>query len=442
MEEQYYRDRVHLHHLMQTQPAWSTRQYAEATGRSLGWVKKWKARLRAAPDDPQVLRGRARRAHHLRAPFHPEVVQRILALRDTLPHQLGRVAGPLAIRYYLHADEALLAAGHRLPRSSRTLWRILCQHGRIHTPAPHLPQPWPAQEPLQSWQFDFKDVRTVPPDPEGKRQHVVEALNVVDEGSSLVMGAVVRGDFTSETALLALAHVLEARGVPRQVTFDRDPRFVGSWSGRDFPTPFVRFWMTLGVQVVVCPPQRPDRNAFVERYHRAYDEECLRQDWPTDLASAQAATARYVQFYNHDRPHQGRRCANQPPARALAAHPALAQLPALPTEVDPDAWLRQIQGRAYPRRLDANGSFQLDGRTYYVKAALAKHTVLAQLDAFAREVVVYHGGQLLKRCALRGLYGQSMAWADYLQAIALEARSHWATLLYHQRRRRALANPA
>jgi hypothetical protein len=31
---------------------------------------------------------------------------------------------------------------------------------------------------LTSWQLDFKDVSTVPADPDGKRAHVVEVLDV------------------------------------------------------------------------------------------------------------------------------------------------------------------------------------------------------------------------------------------------------------------------
>jgi transposase len=56
---------------------------------------------------------------------------------------------------------------------------------------------------------------------------------------------------------------VRAQGLPDRITFDRDPRFVGSATARDFPAPFVRFWACLGVDVIVCPPHHPDKNAFV-----------------------------------------------------------------------------------------------------------------------------------------------------------------------------------
>jgi hypothetical protein len=44
MEEAFYADRVHLQRLLEEHPDWKKRRYAEATGRSVGWVKKWKKR--------------------------------------------------------------------------------------------------------------------------------------------------------------------------------------------------------------------------------------------------------------------------------------------------------------------------------------------------------------------------------------------------------------
>ena len=72
---------------------------------------------------------------------------------------------------------------------------------------------------------------------------------------------------------------------------DRDPRFVGRPQGRDFPSPFIGFWQCLGVEVVVCPPRRPDKNCCVERYHRSYSDECLTLQRPAPLAEVREVTA-------------------------------------------------------------------------------------------------------------------------------------------------------
>jgi hypothetical protein len=36
-------------------------------------------------------------------------------------------------------------------------------------------------------QTDFKDITTVPPDPQGKQQHMIETLNFVDAGTSTLL---------------------------------------------------------------------------------------------------------------------------------------------------------------------------------------------------------------------------------------------------------------
>jgi hypothetical protein len=54
--------------------------------------------------------------------------------------------------------------------------------------------------PMEEIQLDFKDATSVPPDPDGKQQHVVEICNFVDAGTSTWLMAEARSDFHAETA--------------------------------------------------------------------------------------------------------------------------------------------------------------------------------------------------------------------------------------------------
>ena len=99
---------------------------------SLGWVKQWKKRLQEAdPEDPQVLHSRSRARTHPPARISEPVVERIIQMRDAPPEGLQRTPGPKAILYYLPRDPEL--QGERLPRSSRTIYRILGA-SRTHRP--------------------------------------------------------------------------------------------------------------------------------------------------------------------------------------------------------------------------------------------------------------------------------------------------------------------
>jgi hypothetical protein len=217
MEAQWQADRATLRTLLRTQPHWTLADLAQAVGRSLSWVKKWVKRLRtAAVGDLQVLRSRSRARRHPPASLSPLVVERILA-----------------IRYYLEQEQELRERGAYLPRSTRTIWRLLRTHGRILPPEQRVHQPVERPDPLTSWQLDFKDVSTVPADPDGKHAHVVEVLDAVDVGTSILLDAQVHEDFSAETALEAVARIVQCYGLPVQVTVDRDPV---SWAANNSAT--------------------------------------------------------------------------------------------------------------------------------------------------------------------------------------------------------------
>src|SRR3712207_2119040 len=108
------RTRSQLRALLETHPEWSVPELAAQLGRSVGWVKKWRRRLRAAPPgDEAVLRGLSRARRQPPPCVARAVVDRILEFRDRPPANLQRVPGPKAILYYLHQDRELAASGAR-----------------------------------------------------------------------------------------------------------------------------------------------------------------------------------------------------------------------------------------------------------------------------------------------------------------------------------------
>lgn len=421
MEEQWLADRQRLQHLLQTRPDWTRQDLADATSRSVGWVKKWTKRLRTAPpSDPSVLVSRSRARTTPPPRLSDPVVARILEIRDQPPLNLGRIPGPKAILYYLHLDAATTLNGERLPRSSRTIWLVLHQHQRILLTPTRSRTPVERPEPLSDWQLDFKDASTVPADPEGKRQHVIEVLDTVDCGTSLLVNAQPRPDFSMATAIAAVAQTVQESGLPERVTFDRDARFVGGTLHADAPSPFVRFWLCLGVTVNVLPPRRPDLNAFVERYHRSYDEECLQVHRPADLDAVATITARYKQHYNEERPHQGLSCGNQPPRTAF---PDLPARPATPALVDPDRWIEVLDGKRYVRKVQQNTSVLLDTQRYYVNRELVGQQVMLIVEASDRTLRIEHKGKEVRRVPLQGIGRGHCSFEQFVEQLCEEART-------------------
>jgi transposase InsO family protein len=433
-EAELVADRAHLRKLLRAHPTWPYQEYADQIGRSYDWVKKWAKRLLAAPPDNEaVLWSRSSARKHLALPLHPAVIEQILDIRDHPPEHLKRTPGPRAILYYLHRNQALLEAGLRLPRSTRTIWEILHAHGRIAEQKRREHVPVERPEPLSSWQLDLKDASTVPSDPEGKKQHVVETFDILDTGTSLALAVAPDENYTAETVFTPVVDTLRQYGLPDVVGFDRDPRFVGSASGRDFPTPFVRFWQCLGVEVYICPPRRPDKNAFVERFHRSLGSECLDTHRPTDVGQVREVTSAYHQHYNWERPNQAITCGNRPPR---VAFPTLPVRPEVPAFVNPDGWLRAVQGERYARKVKSDGRVVIGERYYYVQKALAGEHVVLEVDADTGELVVWHREVPIKRLELKGLRNMPLTFDAFVDQLRQEARQAWrqTQMALHARR--------
>lgn len=434
MEAVYYAARANFRRLLGEHPTWTRQQYAQAVGMSQGWVKKWSKRLRAVPpDDEAVLHSQSRARKHPPEHISEEVVDRILEMRDQPPEGLRRTPGPKALLYYLPRDADLAASGARLPRSSRTIYRILCQAGRIPHHVPSLHDPLERPMPMSQWQLDFKDASTVVAEPDGKRQHVVEVLNTVDMGTSVLVAAQVRADFTAESTLEMVAQLLRTHGCPRQLTVDRDVRFVSSPHGSDFPSALVRFCHCLGIAVRLCDPHHPEQNGFVERYHRTYQAECLAVQRPQTLAEVREVTEQFARHYNEERPHQGLSCGNRPPR---VAFPILPELPAVPDVINPDRWLQISDGLSVVRTVSRNGTVSIDLKDYYVGQALAGQRVALHVSAKEQAWIVIQGTQRLKTLPLKGLYGAALPFDAFVQLMMQQARAEQRLRTAQERRAR------
>jgi len=434
VEAELIAKRAALRWFAEHHPNWTHQDLADALKMSRSWVSKWLRRLHQAdPTDVLVLHSRSRARHT--PPFsiasQPPVVQRILEMREAPPENLQRVPGPEAILYFLHRDPMLKAARVCLPRSQTTIWKILRQAGYIQRDRRRKPRPLELRQPGEEVQFDLKDASSVPADPEGKRAHVVEVANFVDVGTSIWLHREVGGDFDAETLFEVMVHFFCLHGLPGMLTFDNDPRFVGSASGRDFPSAFVRFLWCVGVVPNVIPPHRPDLNAYVERFHRSLGEECLQVHRPSTLSEVAELTEAFLTHYNEQRPNQARSCGNHPPRVACPAFPTL---PSVPQTVDPDRWLLPMDKQAFARTIRVNGNLSINRQDYYVSRSLAGQRVICWVNAAQKCFDIWQPAGLIKSVPIKGLYGQMMPFQEYVALMKREARSEYQYYLRTHKR--------
>jgi len=112
--------------------------------------------------------------------------------------------------------------------------------------------------------------------------------------------------------------------------------------------------------------------------------------------------------------------------------PTLPPLPSLPTLVNPNRWLLAEHGHLYRRRVNANGSIQVDRHSSYMGQAFAGTSALAQLNTPQACLHVFRDGRPLREFSLKGLYPDLMPLTDYLDYLKGEAPSieqyrhfHW-----------------
>ena len=409
MESEWEFDRIRLFQLRRTHPNWPLTRLAEALNRSLSWVKKWLKRFREAGKPTLTMfKSHSRAPHHRPRQVVDAVRDAILSLRDELKAVYGRVVGPKTILYHLHRDPLLQAQGVYLPHSTRTIWQVLKDGGRIPTTVrEHHPIERP--DPMQHWEMDF-----------GQFGEAVEFLSVVDRGTSILVHTQTQPHYNAETALLAVATLLIAVGLPYKLRFDNDTRFVGSWLTDGYPSPLMRFLWCLGIEPDLVEPGKPQHKPFVERSVRTLKYECLGLDPPKDWLDAADILDRYRQFYNRARANQSLACGNRPPYEAF---PNLPLLPPVPDEIDPDAWLAHYHGRVFKRRVAQNGVISVGNHAYYVGYIHAGTPVGILLDARKRMFRILHRSTVLCEKEIQGLFGRSMPFQAYLKHMLVEAQT-------------------
>jgi hypothetical protein len=281
--------------------------------------------------------------------------------------------------------------------------------------------------------MDYCTIAQQTPDAPQKRQNGLEVLSVVDCGSSAVIATRTRADYDAERTLMGVADILGMYGIPRSITFDRDPRLAGSSSTENFPSALMRFLLCLGCEPVVLPPQKPELKPFVERFQRTFKEECISHSRPVTAAAADEVLAPYGEWYNTERPHQGAGLDLQPPGRLL---PPPTVRPRLPEQVDPDAWIRRYDGYDYRRHVDSRGAVQLWKQIYYIGQDYAGQRCALKLEAATHSLRIDVNGKFLKNLPLKGLVGSVLPYFDFLGRMIDEARSEWKTYLWNQQLKR------
>ena len=169
------------------------------------------------------------------------------------------------------------------------LQRPTRRKGRRGVKRPVAFMPTEAQAPGQVWAIDFIEDKLV----SGRRLRI---LNVLDLCSRYALDSLVEHSLTGELAARHLERLFLSHGAPRVLRRDQGPEF----ESRVFQK-LLRTWR---IQDEPVPKGQPFDNGHVESFHGSLRDELLDAELFHSLGEAQTKVARWLHWYNSERPHQ------------------------------------------------------------------------------------------------------------------------------------------
>ena len=149
----------------------------------------------------------------------------------------------------------------------------------------------PLAEPVtanQVWSVDFMTDALS----SGRR---FRTLNIVDDYTRECLAIEVDTSLGGMRVVRVLEELKQGRGLPRQIRSDNGPEFlsraVDQWAYEQ------------GLQWHTIQPGRPMENAYVESFNGRFRDECLNENWFSDLSDAREKIAEWMHDYNRSRPH-------------------------------------------------------------------------------------------------------------------------------------------
>jgi transposase InsO family protein len=357
-------------------------EVAAAYGVARSWVYELVARYRAGGDE--ALEARSRRPKTSPRALAAETVELIVELRKHLAGQ-GLDAGPDTIGWHLQHR-----CGLRVSRAS--IARYLTRRGLVAPQPRKRPKTsyvrFAAELPNECWQADF----THYPLADGTD---VEILTFLDDHARYALSVTAHAPVTGQVVLDVFGRAVERHGPPASTLTDNGMVFTTRLSGgRGGRNGFETELRRLGVRQKNSRPNHPTTCGKVERFQQTLKRWLRAQPTqPASLAGLQALLDRFVDHYNHQRPHRSL------PQQATPAAAYRSRPKATPTGRDAD-----VHWRVRHDRVDTSGRVTLrhQGRLYHIGIGrtLARTPIILLVADLDVRVIHATTGELIRHLTL------------------------------------------
>jgi transposase InsO family protein len=280
----------------------SQAETARAYRVSKGWVSKLLARYRTEGDAAFI--PHSRRPHRSPTSTRLEVIELIVAVRKDLAGR-GLDAGPDTIGWHLQHT-------HHVTVSRATIARHLAAHGLVVPEPSKRPKSsyirFAAEQPNECWQADFTHYRLTRPD--GRPGTDAEILTWIDDHSRYALSVTAHPRVTGPIVLRTFRETVAAHGIPASTLTDNGMVFTtrrsgGSLHGTRGRNGLEHHLHRLGVTQKNSRPNHPTTCGKVERFQQTMKNWIRAQPvQPTNSNELQTLIDRFVEEYNHHRPHR------------------------------------------------------------------------------------------------------------------------------------------
>ena len=123
----------------------------------------------------------------------------------------------------------------------------------------------------------------------------VRLLTMIDEGNREGLEIAMGVSLPSRRVTRILDELVAIHGCPSAVRVDNGPEFTAQI--------FVDWCTEHGAAIHYIQPDKPDQNAYIERFSRSYRTEVLNAYLFESIAELRALTNTWLRIYNSERPH-------------------------------------------------------------------------------------------------------------------------------------------
>lgn len=269
----------------------SVRDVARTHGVSKSWVAVLVSRYRQG--GYEALEARSRRPNAVPRRLDDRTEDEIVELRKQLS-ELGVDAGPETIAWHLARRPDPVP-------SAATIWRVLKRRGFINPQPKKRPKAsyirFEAALPNECWQADVTHWAL----PDGTD---TEILDFEDDHSRLVVAATVRPVTKGHHVLDTFHKAAATWGYPASLLTDNGAIFnAKSRKGR---TRLQSELASIGIVYKHSRPYHPQTCGKIERFHQTLKKFLAKQPPATTINQLQAQIDRFVDYYNHQRPHRAK----------------------------------------------------------------------------------------------------------------------------------------